>query len=190
MISEPFRAFIAIDLPENIRSSLGEAQEILKAFGFRAKWVPPQNIHLTLKFLGNIDSDYIDKITVAMTSTAENFNSVFLSAREIGVFPNIRRPRIIWAGLNGQLEILKNLQQSLDGHLAGLGFVEETRAFKGHLTLGRVKGKIASARMKTAIDKLKGFETESFEINEIILFKSELRPTGAVYSKVKRVNFD
>ena len=136
MISEPFRAFIAIDLPENIRSSLGEAQEILKAFGFRAKWVPPQNIHLTLKFLGNIDSDYIDKITVAMTSTAENFNSVFLSAREIGVFPNIRRPR------------------------------------------------------KTAIDKLKGFETESFEINEIILFKSELRPTGAVYSKIQRVNFD
>lgn len=186
-MSETFRAFIAIDLPASIRSFLGETQEILKSFRFRVKWVRPQNIHLTLKFLGNIDPGNIDKIVAAMTLAAKDFTGVSLSAKEIGVFPDIRRPRVIWAGLNGQLEILENLQQTLDGHLADLGFPKETRAFKGHLTLGRVKGKIASARMKTAIDKLKGFESESFEINEIILFKSELRPTGAVYSKVQRV---
>ncbi len=189
-MSETFRAFIAIDLPAGIRSSLAEAQEILKSFGFRVKWVRPQNIHLTLKFLGNIDSDHIEKIIAAMTLTVTDFNSVSLSTGEIGVFPDIRRPRVIWAGLNGQLEKLDNLQQTLDGHLAGLGFPRETRTFKGHLTLGRVKGKIASARMKTAIDRLKGVESKLFEISEIILFKSELRPTGAVYSKVQRVNFD
>jgi 2'-5' RNA ligase len=81
------------------------------------------------------------------------------------------------------------LQQTLDDHLADLGFPKETRAFKSHLTLGRVKGKIASARMKAAIDKLKEFESESFEINRVILFKSELRPSGAVYTKVHRVTF-
>ena len=188
-MTDTFRAFIAIDLPANVRSSLAEAQEMLKSFGFRAKWVRPQNIHLTLKFLGNIDLDHIDKIIAAMTLTANDFSGFSLFAKEIGVFPNIRRPRVIWAGLNGQLEILKNLQQTLDGHLAGAGFAKETRAFKGHLTLGRVKGKIASARMKTAIDQLKGFESESFEIREIVLFKSELRPTGAVYSKVQSVAF-
>jgi 2'-5' RNA ligase len=186
---ENFRAFIAIDLPANIRSSLAEAQEMLKSFGFRAKWVRPQNIHLTLKFLGNIDRGHIHEIIAAMTLTADDFSGLSLFAKEIGVFPNIRRPRVIWAGLNGQLEILKNLQQTLDGHLAGAGFPKETRAFKGHLTLGRLKGKIASDRMKTAIDRLKGFESEAFEISEVILFKSELRPTGAVYTKIERVAF-
>ena len=186
---ETFRAFIAIDLPASIRSSLADTQEILKSFGFRVKWVRPQNIHLTLKFLGNIDSDLTDKIIAAMNLTAKDYTGVSLSAKEIGVFPNIRRPRVIWAGLSGQLETLKNLQQTLDGHLANLGFPKETRMFKGHLTLGRVKGKIASDQMKTAIDRLKGFESESFEINEIILFKSELRPTGAEYSMIKRVAF-
>jgi 2'-5' RNA ligase len=186
-MSETFRAFIAIDLPASIRSSLGETQEILKSFGLRVKWVRPQNIHLTLKFLGDIDSDHIEKIIAAMTLTIKDFTGVSLSAKEIGVFPNSRRPRVIWAGLSGQLERLQNLQRTLDSHLAVLGFSRETRAFKGHLTLGRVKGKIDFARMKTAIDKLKGFESESFETSEIILFRSELRPTGAVYSKVQRV---
>ena len=124
-----------------------------------------------------------------MTLAAKDFTGVSLSAKEIGVFPDTRRPRVIWAGLNGPLEILANLQQTLDAHLADSGFPRETRAFKSHLTLGRVKGKIASARMKAAIDKLKGFESESFEINEIILFKSELRSTGAVYTKVQGIAF-
>lgn len=189
-MTDTFRAFIAIDLPANIRSSLGEAQDILKSFGFRVRWVRPQNIHLTLKFLGNIDSDHVAKIIAAMTQTVDDFSGVSLFAREIGVFPNIRRPRIIWAGLDGKLETLKNLQQTLEKHLGALGFPTETRAFKAHLTLGRVKGKIASAQMKSAIDKLKGFESESFEIHEIFLFKSELRPSGAVYSKVQRVAFE
>jgi 2'-5' RNA ligase len=177
MISETFRAFIA------------EAQEALKLYGFRVKWVRPQNIHLTLKFLGNTATADTDKITAAMALAARNCPVVSLAAKGIGVFPNVRRPRVIWAGLNGQLEILSNLQQTLDAHLADLGFPRETRAFKSHLTLGRVKGKIASARIKAAIDKLKEFESGSFEINQVILFKSELRPSGAVYTKVHQVTF-
>jgi 2'-5' RNA ligase len=188
-MSETFRAFIAIDLPESVRSFLSEAQEALKLNGFRVKWVRPQNIHLTLKFLGNTASADTDKIVAAMTLAVNNCPVVSLAAKGIGVFPDVRRPRIIWAGLNGQLEILANLQQALDAHLADLGFSRETRAFKSHLTLGRVKGKIVSARMKAAIDKLTEFESESFEINQVILFKSELRPSGAVYTQVRRVSF-
>jgi 2'-5' RNA ligase len=188
-MSETFRAFIAMDLPESVHSFLGEAQEALKLYGFRVKWVRPQNIHLTLKFLGNTATADTDKIVEAMTLAARNCPTVALAAKGVGVFPDVRRPRVIWAGLNGQLEILANLQQTLDDHLADLGFPKETRAFKSHLTLGRVKGKIASARMKAAIDKLKEFESESFEINRVILFKSELRPSGAVYTKVHRVTF-
>jgi 2'-5' RNA ligase len=188
MISETFRAFIAIDLPESVKSFLSEAQEALKLYGFRVKWVRPQNIHLTLKFLGNTATADTDKIAEAITLAARNCPVVTMAAKGIGVFPDVRRPRVIWAGLIGQLEILANLQQTLDTHLADLGFPRETRAFKSHLTLGRVKGKMASDRMRAAIDKLKEFESESFEINQVILFKSELRPTGAVYTKVQRVN--
>jgi 2'-5' RNA ligase len=189
MISETFRAFIAIDLPESVKSFLSEAQEALKLHGFRVKWVRPQNIHLTLKFLGDTATADTDKIAEAMTLAAKNCPIVSLTAKGIGVFPNVRRPRVIWAGLNGQLETLANLQQTLDAHLADLGFAGDTRVFKSHLTLGRVKGKIASDRMKAAIDKLKEFESEPFEANRVILFKSELRPTGAVYTKVHGIAF-
>ena len=188
-MSETFRAFIAIDLPESVRSFLSKAQEALKLYGFRVKWVRPQNIHLTLKFLGNTATADSDKIAAAMALAARNCPVVSLAAKGVGVFPDVRRPRVIWAGLDGQLEVLANLQQTLDAHLADLGFPGETRAFKSHLTLGRVKGKIAAAGMKAAIDKLKEFESESFEINQFILFKSELRPSGAVYTQVRRVSF-
>ena len=189
MIPETFRAFIAIDLPESVKSFLSEAQEALKLYGFRVKWLRPQNIHLTLKFLGDTATADTDKIAAAMTLAAKNCPVVSLAAKGIGVFPNVRRPRVIWAGLNGQVEILADLQQTLDAHLADLGFPGETRAFKSHLTLGRVKGKIASAGIKAAIDKLKDFESGSFEINQLILFKSELRSTGAVYTKVQGIAF-
>lgn len=188
-MSETFRAFIAIDLPESAKSFLSEAQEALKLYGFRVKWVRPQNIHLTLKFLGDTPTADTDKIAEALKLAAKNRPIISLAAKGIGVFPNVRRPRVIWAGLDGQLEELANLQQALDVRLADLGFARERRAFKSHLTLGRVKGKIASGRIRTAIDALKEFGSESFEINQVILFKSELRPTGAVYTRVHQVCF-
>lgn len=188
-MSKTLRAFIAIDLPDNVRSSLGEAQEVLKLQRFRVKWVRPQNIHLTLKFLGNTDAVDIDKIVAAMALATKDCAVVSLAAKRIGVFPDIRRPRVIWAGLSGQLEILQDIQRTLDGLLADVGFPKETRGFKAHLTLGRVKGKIARNRLKDAIDKLKGFESKSFDVNRIILFESELRPSGAVYTQLQGVTF-
>jgi 2'-5' RNA ligase len=187
MVSETFRAFIAIDLPESVKSFLSEAQEALKSYGFGVKWVRPQNIHLTLKFLGDTATADTDKIAEAMTLAAMNCPIVSLTAKGIGVFPNVRRPRVIWAGLNGQVQTLANLQQTLNAHLANLGFATDTRAFKSHLTLGRVKGKIALDKMIAAIDNLKEFESESFETREVILFKSELRPSGAVYTRVQAI---
>ena len=186
---ETFRAFIAIDLPVSVRSSLSEAQELLKLQSFRVKWVRPPNIHLTLKFLGSIDVADVEKVAGAMALVTKNSTAVSLAAKGIGVFPNIRRPRVIWIGLSGQLEMLQDIQQSLDGHLAALGFPKETRGFKAHLTLGRVKGKINSDRLKAAMSDLEGFESGLFDVNRIILFKSELRQSGAVYTQVRGLSF-
>ncbi len=187
---ETFRAFVAIDLPESVRSSLAAAQKALKSYGFRVKWVQPKSIHLTLKFLGNIDVARTDGIVDAMTRAAKGCAALTLAPSGIGVFPHARRPRVIWVGLDGQLELLKSLQRSLDAHLAELGFPRESRPFKGHLTLGRVKGKIAADRLRAALAKFEKYEAEDFEVSRIILFKSELRPSGAVYTKVAQVNLD
>ena len=189
-MTETFRAFVAIDLPESVRSALGTVQEALKASKFRVKWVRPESIHLTLKFLGDIDVARTDAIVNAMTLAAKDNTQMALTPHGLGVFPNARRPRVIWAGLGGQLDLLKNLQQTLEAQLAELGFPRESRPFKGHLTLGRVKGKIPAERLQTALGKLENFEFESFEVNRIILFKSQLQSSGAVYTKVAEVNLN
>ncbi len=186
-MSDTFRAFVAIDLPKSVRSALQAAQETLNSCGLRVRWVRPQGMHLTLKFLGNIKAGLTDDIVHAMALAAKGRAGLALTAKGIGVFPHVRRPRIIWAGLSGRLEVLKSMAETLDAHLASLGFPRETRAFKAHLTLGRVKGKIVADRLQAAIDKLETFESEGFEVSQIILFKSELRPSGAVYTKINEV---
>jgi len=188
-MSETFRAFIAIDLPETVRHFLAEVQETLKSYRLPIKWVRAQNIHLTLKFLGDIETAQTAKIAAAMTLAARDCAGVCLTAKDIGVFPDLKRPRVIWAGVKEQPEILQNLQRTLDNHLADLGLPKDPRSFHAHLTLGRVKGKIVLARMKTVIDGLKGYESEPFEVDRIVLFKSELRPAGAVYSQVHQALF-
>jgi 2'-5' RNA ligase len=188
-MAEIFRAFIAIDLPATVRLYLNEVQEVLKPYELPVKWVRPQNIHLTLKFLGDTATDQTAGIVAAMTSAVKDCPSVSLKAKDIGVFPDLKRPRVVWAGVDGQLEILQNLQRTLDNHLAERGFAKDPRIFRAHLTLGRAKGKIVSARMKTAIDELRGRESELFEVDRIVLFKSELRPTGAVYERVHQALF-
>ena len=186
-MKDTYRAFVAIDLPESVRSALETAQAALKKFEFRVKWVRPESIHLTLKFLGNIDTARTDAVFNAMTLAAEGRHPLTLSPSGIGVFPNVRRPRVIWVGIGGQMDLLKNLQQSLDAHLADLGFPRDSRPFKGHLTLGRVKGKIAAGHMQTALDQLKDHQSDGFGVSRIILFKSELQPSGAVYTQVRQV---
>jgi 2'-5' RNA ligase len=186
---ETFRAFIAIDLPETVRHFLAEVQETLKLYRLPIKWVRPQNIHLTLKFLGEIEAAQSAKIAAAMTLASKDYTGVCLTAKDIGVFPDLKRPRGIWAGVKGQLEILQNLQRALDNHLADLGLPRDPRTFYAHLTMGRVKGKIVLSRLKTVVDGLKGAESEPFEADRIVLFKSELRPAGAVYTQVHQAPF-
>jgi 2'-5' RNA ligase len=189
-MSETIRSFIAIELPDDVLSAVGRVQGHLKSYGFRTKWVRPANIHITLKFLGDIDSGTIDEIAGAMVSAAEGCASISLAARGIGVFPNIKRPRVLWAGLTGEVNLLIELQRKLDDWLSDIGFAKERRSFKGHLTLGRFKGRVNSTELMRALREFEDFETQSFMARELILFKSELRPSGAVYSKLERISLE
>ena len=186
-MSQKIRAFIAFELPADVLSALKEIQQHLDNYRFRVKWLRPENIHLTLKFLGETESDRINVITDSIFEAASGYDPLVLAAKGLGVFPGIKRPRVIWSGLVGQIELLRDLQQKLDDRLAEAGFSREKRPFRGHLTLGRFKGRVSLGEISQALQEFNHFETTAFSASHLVLFQSELRPEGAVYTKLKSV---
>ena len=178
------RAFIAIELPEEITAFIHKIQEGLRSYGLKARWVRPENIHLTLKFLGDINNEDIKKAGDAIISAAGENASMSLGAKGIGVFPGVKRPRVIWTGIAGQTKELADLQKTLDEKLETAGFPKEMRPFKGHLTIARIKGKVDARRLIDAMQEFGRFESKTFMADEVVLFKSELKPSGAVYTKL------
>lgn len=178
------RAFIALVLPENIISSIKNIQEDLKKYRLPVRWVKSENIHLTLKFFGNISEPGIESVGNAMKECSGCCPPVTLSAKGIGVFPSISRPRVIWVGLSGQVSVLLSFQAELEKKLEKSGFKKEERPFKGHLTIGRFKDRVKDEKLVEAIRKHKDFNTGDFEAGEIILFKSDLLPQGPVYTEI------
>jgi len=184
---ETIRTFIAFELPDDLLSALVSLQAGFKKYGLPAKWVRPEGIHLTLKFLGNLEVAQIDGVARKMIDAAQGFGPLSLRTEGVGVFPHLRRPRVLWAGLTGEVQRLSDLQHRIDAALSEMGFKKEKRSFKGHLTLGRFKARPDSQPMNHALEEFAEFETETFSAEEIILFKSELNPRGSIYSKLKHV---
>jgi 2'-5' RNA ligase len=187
-MQQSIRTFIALELPPAVTLLLHKVQQELKRLKIRARWVRPENIHLTLKFLGDINPDHIDKIGAAMAGAAIEFPPVTLTVREIGVFPGIKRPRVIWMGLGGDIRSLLALQGRLEQELAEAEFPKDKRSFKAHLTLGRIKQSVNPAVISQMISEYATLSSDEFVCNQVILYKSDLKPSGAVYSKLKQTN--
>ncbi len=181
------RSFIAISLPESVLRAIGKVQDTMGSSGLDIRWVRKEGIHLTLKFLGDIDSSDVDKIRSALEQGVKGFAPFLLKGEGVGVFPNLRRPRVVWAGISGDVQVLSALQGNLNAQLREVGFPKEKRRFKGHLTVGRVKGRLDSAKFRAALEEFGGFETESFEVQSVVLFQSTLQPQGAIYTKLAEI---
>ena len=188
-MSDKIRTFIAIELPEKILTPIRQVQGHLRDYGFKIRWVPPTNIHLTLKFLGDIDASEIEKIGQTILKSVEAYEPLSLGAKGIGVFPGLKNPRVVWVGVFGMVDPLTKLHQSLQENLELVGFPKEKRRFKTHLTLGRIKSKVPRGRLLDAIQKYQGFQTEAFVADRITLFKSDLKPSGAIYTRLKHIPF-
>ena len=186
-MSKKVRAFIAISLPERVLQAIAKLQESLKGSGFKIRWTRKEGIHLTIKFLGDIYWDDVEKIHEAMEQTTRNFSPFNLRGKGVGVFPDIRRPRVVWVGITGDVEELGLLQRDLEDQLNNIGFPKERRSFKGHLTVGRVKGRVDLAKLANALEAAGEFRTEPFMVQSVVLFQSDLRPNGAVYSRLTEV---
>jgi 2'-5' RNA ligase len=178
------RTFIAIELPEATREALARVQEQLKQSRAGVRWLNPGAIHLTLKFLGDIDPAQVEDLAAAMAQAVQSEPPLNLSAGGLGAFPNNRNPRVVWIGIIGEVERLVRIQARLEKALAPLGFPREERPFRPHLTLGRVKERRRLRELTEAMASLALPGFNSFDVREIILYKSDLRPTGAIYTKL------
>jgi 2'-5' RNA ligase len=187
-MAKTLRAFIAIELPEQISREIAAIQRQLKAYDLKLRWVKAHNIHLTLKFLGDIAPASVDKIVDAILAAADHVSAFELMVQGLGVFPGIRRPKVLWTGLGGDTERLVHLQHDLEDSLAQDGFAKEKRAYKGHLTLGRFKGPVDPAELIRIMEAEGLFEPLRLPVDEIVLMQSRLKPDGAAYSPLARVS--
>jgi 2'-5' RNA ligase len=185
---EQIRSFIAIELPEPVIACIKQVQgQLISAGPACAKWVDPRNIHLTLKFLGNIDVNKIQAITAAMQSSARTIASFKLTLDGLGAFPNLRRVQVVWIGLGGDLGPLLALQTRLESALAPLGFIPEKRAFQPHLTLARIRENATPLERQELGENITRTQFDSnlvINVNSFNLMRSELTRAGAVYTRL------
>ncbi len=190
---EQIRAFIAVELPPAVREAVeGVVRELRSGIGDGVRWVRPEGVHLTLKFLGDIDADSVPAVSRALDRCAASAAPFDLFLEGVGVFPNARRPRVIWIGLGGALELLLALQHSIDRELEGLGFAGERRPFTPHLTLGRVRDGGSPQQGRGVSEAVAAMTVErraELPVREIALIKSDLRPSGAVYTRLHGAQF-
>ena len=179
------RAFLAIEPPEDILQEITRIQEKLKReISGRLSWTRPQGQHLTLKFFGDISKEDINNVCAAVQKRVVAEQKLNLKVEKLGVFPDARRPRVLWCGVTGDVEKLITLQKKLDGDFAVFGFPVEDRSFKAHLTLARIKDSRDMTGMNEALKKYDSFKAGEFIADKLFLFQSNLTPQGAVYTKL------
>ena len=184
---EKIRTFIAIELDQSIRDDLTRLQERLRGEAPQGsvRWVRPAGIHLTLKFLGDVPADQIGEITRALQKSCQGFAPFSLSCGGLGCFPNPKRPRVVWVGIQEETGTLARLKKAIEESVAPLGYHTEKRRFSPHLTLGRVQ-KRASSDERRRLGELVGVSElgtlGQMEVRSVNLMRSDLRPSGAIYT--------
>jgi 2'-5' RNA ligase len=180
------RAFLAIDPPEEILDAIGRIQgRLQRVIRGELRWVRPEAIHLTLKFFGDISEEAVADIAAVVEKAAARAAPFLLAIGGVGVFPDQRRPRVLWLGMDGDVPRLLRLQQELEAGLGMVGFPAEERPFRPHLTLARIKSSKGLNGLAQALEKGEEQKAGEFRASGIGLIRSELTPRGAVYTRLK-----
>lgn len=180
------RSFLALDPPEEVLREIGAVQNRLrKLIKGDIRWVRPEGIHLTLKFFGDISGGDVANIATVVEKAAEGERPFSLAVIGAGVFPDANRPRVLWLGMNGDVERLLAFQKGVEQALLQIGFPREERPFRPHLTLGRIKTSRGLIGLARALEKGEEYTAGWFVASGLSLIKSELTPRGAVYTKLK-----
>jgi len=182
------RAFIAIEFPQHIQDAVEkQTARLRQTLGNEIiRWVPCQNMHLTLKFLGDIAASHVDFLKQMLAREAVSHPQFDLQISGLGSYPTSRRPRVLWAGLHTPADLI-SLQRSIEAGTTRLGYEQEEHAFSPHLTLGRVRQTTSPAEMqkvRNALDTIQLGNIGTARVDSIHLFKSDRLPSGSVYTKL------
>ena len=187
------RAFIAVEISDEIKDLLVRVESHLKYAGADIKWVDPKIIHLTLKFLGEITDNKCEAVKSALDAITKCLKPFEMTVKDIGTFPNSVHPRVIWAGLGDGASEAVELAKHIEEAMSKIGFPAESREFSPHLTIGRVR---SSSNMEKLKDKISSASLEirpggivSHKVISVILFQSTLTPQGSIYTKLHESRF-
>ena len=184
------RSFLALDPPEEVLGEIDAVQRRLrKVIEGDIRWVRPEGIHLTLKFFGDVSGDDVANIATVVEKAAEGERPFSLAIGGAGVFPDPHRPRVLWLGMNGDVERLLVFQRGVEQALLQIGFPREERPFRPHLTLGRIKTSRGLIGLARALEKGEEYTAGRFIASGLSLMQSELTPRGAIYTRLKWIPF-
>ena len=183
-MNKKLRLFIAVPLPDTATRFLKSTRTALEQPGLNIRWVPVENIHLTLKFLGDSDAACVDSVAERMDAAAGANAPFDLIGRGVGGFPNLRSFRVLWVGLDGDTRRLETLQCSVESELETLGHKKERRRFHPHLTLARTPQRMDGSRFGLLDASWTQRASEAFRVDRICLFASVLKPGGAEYTRL------
>ncbi len=182
-MADTIRAFVAIPLSEAVRSAIEETQRQMRRLTSNIRWVPPGNIHLTLKFLGDVHPQRVDAIAAQMDLVAAASGAPFpLKLGAAGAFPSVHRARVLWLGVDGETDRLLAVQTALESALEHLGINREKRRFRAHLTIGRARRPVDGQRLARSLEALTPPSAVPFAAAQLNLYESSLKPGGAVYT--------
>ncbi|MGA8832282.1 MAG: RNA 2',3'-cyclic phosphodiesterase [Desulfomonilaceae bacterium] len=181
MNQEEIRTFLALDLPEDVTCFLGNISNRLKQSRADVRWVNPTSIHLTLKFLGNIIDAQIPDIETALRPVLSSQSPVQIEISDIGAFPNLRQPRVVWVGVSDTSGRLVKMVSLIEDAFDRVGFQRESRSFNPHLTLGRTKSNRDKERLVDLINSMNPTPSITFVADRATLFQSILEPAGSRY---------
>jgi 2'-5' RNA ligase len=177
------RCFVAVELPEALKEPIASRTEKLRKSGADARWVRAENFHLTLKFLGSVPEEMLPELREALAGATRPHARFRLGFRGAGVFPSRKRPRVVWVGTHDS-ERLVDLQRDVEAAMEALGFEAEKRPYSAHLTIGRLKSQKRRDFLLRALDELVDESFGHFDVTEVALMKSTLKPGGAEYSRL------
>ena len=182
-----WRMFCAFELPQTLRDSINDhAQRVREAVpDAAASWSRPENVHLTMKFFGNVDQAKAPVISAAAARVVKEFSPIQIEVGKTGVFPRPSRPQVLWIGTEDSSGALLKLQQRLEDEFALEGFTKEDRAFRPHLTIARIRRPQNADRLAQIHLSLQ-FSNVALRLDELILFRSELSSKGSKYTPISR----
>jgi len=189
--ADSVRAFIAIAVEPALAAEVRKVQQRLNSPGGVVRWINPEHLHLTLQFLGNVAAGQLDALAAALRRACAQTAPFQLALEGAGCFPNTKSPRVVWIGIQGDLEPLRKLQEQIALETKNFGDHGAERAFQPHLTIGRVKASgVEGGKAGQAIELVSVLKLGDWTVHHVLLVRSELSPDGARYTTLAAVALD